>query len=514
MSGSQTYGGGNLQFTQTKDGPAGITVSSVSCATAGRQALAALPVGTHTLDGASCTATLAGAGASNYNPVIGGVPNGFSVNPPSVNVTVTGSHAYGTTSAFQQTNDAPAGITVDDAALTCAATTSGASIDSSLAAGSHTIDGTTCSGVALSGPASTNAVVNYVGGSYAVAQPPVTVTVTGSHAYGAPPAFQQTNDAPAGITVDDAAMTCAATTSGASIDSSLAAGSHTIDGTTCSGVALSGPASSNYRLVYVGGSYSVAQAPVTVTVTGSYAYGDTPTFHQTNDAPAGITIDDAALTCTKTTTGANIDSSLPAGSHTIDGASCSGVALSGPGSANHTLHYAGGGVTVAPRSITVHVTGTQPYGASPSFTPDYSSTGWAGSDGPSVVSGALTCSTDAGPTTPAGSSYAISNCSGLSATNYAIDYAYGPFTVTRISLTVAADAKTMTHGDPVPELDVTITGFVNGETLATAGVTGSPACSTTAISTSAGGNYPIECTVGTFRRSTTTSRPPTSCPRR
>ena len=60
-------------------------------------------------------------------------------------------------------------------------------------------------------------------------------------------------------------------------------------------------------------------------------------------------------------------------------------------------------------------------------------------------------------------------------------------TVTKAPLTVTADAKTKTFGQANPTLTTTMTGFVNGETLATSGVTGSPTVSTSAnASTPAG----------------------------
>ena len=48
----------------------------------------------------------------------------------------------------------------------------------------------------------------------------------------------------------------------------------------------------------------------------------------------------------------------------------------------------------------------------------------------------------------------------------------------------------------VPALTTTITGFVDGQTLSTSGVTGQPSCTTTATSTSAAGKYPIVCQAG------------------
>ena len=54
----------------------------------------------------------------------------------------------------------------------------------------------------------------------------------------------------------------------------------------------------------------------------------------------------------------------------------------------------------------------------------------------------------------------------------------------------------MTYADPVPQLTYQIAGFVNGETPATSGVTGTPARSTTATSSSGAANYAITVATG------------------
>jgi len=63
-------------------------------------------------------------------------------------------------------------------------------------------------------------------------------------------------------------------------------------------------------------------------------------------------------------------------------------------------------------------------------------------------------------------------------------------------LTVSADDFDMAHGDPVPGLTWSITGFVNGDT--TSVVQGAPALSTAATSDSAAGRYPISVAAGTL----------------
>ncbi|MBZ5520983.1 MAG: beta-propeller fold lactonase family protein, partial [Acidobacteriia bacterium] len=74
--------------------------------------------------------------------------------------------------------------------------------------------------------------------------------------------------------------------------------------------------------------------------------------------------------------------------------------------------------------------------------------------------------------------------------------AVGTLVVTKAQLTVAADNQSRLYGDPNPALTYTITGFVNGDTIAV--VSGTANCTTTATPTSPVGTYPITCTVGTL----------------
>ena len=114
----------------------------------------------------------------------------------------------------------------------------------------------------------------------------------------------------------------------------------------------------------------------------------------------------------------------------------------------------------------------------------------------SVLGSGLTCSAAVTASSPVGS-YA-SNCSGASDANYSITYQPGTVSVVPATLTVTANNVSKAFGANVPTLTATISGFVNGQTLATSGVTGQAACTTTATSTSPAGTYPITCTPGTL----------------
>jgi hypothetical protein len=152
---------------------------------------------------------------------------------------------------------------------------------------------------------------------------------------------------------------------------------------------------------------------------------------------------------------------------------------------NYTINYVAGSLSVTPASLTITADSkTRAYGqANPTLTASYS--GFVNGDTASVVSG-LVLSTTATMASGVGS-YPIT-ASGASAANYSVSYSNGTLTVTRAPLTVNADNKTKVYGSANPALTASYTGFVNGDTAATA-LTG--ALTTTATTGSPVGSYPI-----------------------
>jgi len=74
----------------------------------------------------------------------------------------------------------------------------------------------------------------------------------------------------------------------------------------------------------------------------------------------------------------------------------------------------------------------------------------------------------------------------------------GTLTVGKATVTVTADAASRAYGAANPAFTAAYSGFVNGDTLATSGVTGAPSLTTTATPASAMGGYPIVAAVGTL----------------
>ncbi len=71
-------------------------------------------------------------------------------------------------------------------------------------------------------------------------------------------------------------------------------------------------------------------------------------------------------------------------------------------------------------------------------------------------------------------------------------------TVNQATLTVTANSASRVYGNANPTFTITYSGFQNGETLATSGVTGSPSLTTTATPSSPAGSYAITATTGTL----------------
>jgi hypothetical protein len=255
------------------------------------------------------------------------------------------------------------------------------------------------------------------GAAYLYSAPTVTVDVSGSQTYGSSsPIFSYTDDAPSGLTVSGT-LTCTTVDGGTSIRASLAAGTHTLDGSSCSGLSLSGTDASAYSISYTGvtDGFVVSKANQTIT------------FTSTNPSP--VTVGGATYTPTATAT-----SGLTV-SFTIDGSSTSGacsisagvVSFAGAGTCVVDANQAGNTnwnaapqvqqsvtVTVSKANQTITFTSTNPSpvtvggatytptatatsGLTVSFTIDGSSTSGACSISAGVVSfaGAGTCVVDA-----------------------------------------------------------------------------------------------------------------------
>jgi hypothetical protein len=129
----------------------------------------------------------------------------------------------------------------------------------------------------------------------------------------------------------------------------------------------------------------------------------------------------------------------------------------------------------------------------PPLTVHYS--GFVNGEDANVLGGSLSLSTMATTGSPVGS-YPIT-ASGLTSSNYAVTFVNGKLMVTKGVLTITADNKPRIYNTVNPPLTFKPSGFVNGDTAATA-FTGTPTLATTAQTSSSVGAYPITATIGTL----------------
>ena len=164
-----------------------------------------------------------------------------------------------------------------------------------------------------------------------------------------------------------------------------------------------------------------------------------------------------------------------------------------------------GSLTITKAHLTVIADDqARPYGATnPTLTARISGFVNGETLGTSGVSGTASVTTTAVANSGvAGSPYAITPAVGsLAAANYDFTiFTPGSLTITKAHLTVTADNQARAYGAANPTLTATISGFVNGETLGTSGVTGTASVTTTAVASSgvAGSPYAITPAAGSL----------------
>lgn len=160
-----------------------------------------------------------------------------------------------------------------------------------------------------------------------------------------------------------------------------------------------------------------------------------------------------------------------------------------------------GVVTVAKATLAIHAHNVNTtYGQAPPKPTAYDLVGFVNGDTASVVSGAPLLTTAVTSTTPVGFYQIGVHIGTLTAANYTfstISNGMGSVGVYKANLNLTANNLTMTQGSAVPPLTYTISGFVNGDTVASA-VTGSPVLTTAVTSATKPGRYYIIPSNGTL----------------
>jgi len=235
-------------------------------------------------------------------------------------------------------------------------------------------------------------------------------------------------------------------------------------------ITASGASSANYAISYLQGTLTVNSVPITFTPIASKVYGDA-------DFTPGAT---SAATITYTSSNTAV-ATIVGGNIRVVGVGTSTITSSnGSSTQSQTLTVTAAPLTIAANSV------SKTYGsANPALGVTYA--GFVNGDTQSALSTLPTVITIATVSSPAGS-YPVT-ASGAVAPKYTISYTQGALMVGKAILTITADNKTKQAGTINPALTLSYAGFVNGDTQAS--LTTQPTVSTTAVTASPVGNYPI-----------------------
>jgi hypothetical protein len=193
-------------------------------------------------------------------------------------------------------------------------------------------------------------------------------------------------------------------------------------------------------------------------------------------------------------------------SHSRDAGTYAGAITCQPGSLsapNYTFVSGNpAGLRIDPAVVHVDAnSASKTYGdTDPTATATLRASDFQYSDTASVASGQASCQL-ASHSQNAGTDSGAVTCQpgSLSAPNYTfVAGTAADLTINQAPLTVTADNQTKLFGAALPAMTTTISGFVLGQSRANSGVSGSPACVTTAVVASPGGTYPITCTLGSL----------------
>ncbi len=351
-----------------------------------------------------------------------------------------------------------------------------------------TVNGDSVSGVTLSSP---GAVGSATVGTYALSASNATGLGLSNYTI-------VYNNAPVGLTVDPATLTIIAgnnsktygttaslgttaytenglvTADGDSISSvtfsSLGSGVSAGVGNYALSAAVTGQRLSNYNITYINGALTVDPATLTITATNqSKTYGQTANLGTTAFTETGLVTanGDSINGVTLASPGVAATATVAGGPYAIVGSNAQGAGLR-----NYTITYSNGALTVSPATLTYTAnSASMIYGGStPSLTGNV--TGFVnGETLVTATTGALGFGSPANATSNVGG-YAITG-TGLTANNgnYVFVQASGnsaALTVNPATLTYVANAAGMTYGGSTPALTGSVTGFVNGQTLASA----------------------------------------------
>lgn len=417
-------------------------------------ALKASPVGAYPI-------TVTGATAANY--AITQAPGVLSVTPVSLTITaanktkVYGNAVPALTATYSGFVNGDSAATLDTPVTLTATALTNSSV------GSYPI--------VASGASDANYVINCVNGTLTVTPRPLTIAAQNkTMTYGA---------ALPALTAAYSGLAPGETAADVDVPPALSTAAISGSGVGTYPITISGASDPNYTIILVNGTLTVNQASLTVrAVNKSKTYGAVvPALSYT--ATGFVNGDTEASLDTPVTISTTGTANSPVGTYPI--------VVGGASDANYKVTFANGTLTVSKATLTISADSkSKVYGASlPALT--YAITGFVLGEAEANLATPVATSTTGTATSSAGT-YPI-NVSGASSANYTITFKSGTLTVSKAPLTITADSKTKKQGTANPPFTASYSGFVNGDTAAS--LTTLVSFSTTAITSSKVGNYPI-----------------------
>ncbi len=165
--------------------------------------------------------------------------------------------------------------------------------------------------------------------------------------------------------------------------------------------------------------------------------------------------------------------------------------VTGANLANYTVIYVSGTLTVTKAALTVTAAdATRIYGAA---NPGFTASVTGALNGDTFTSSGSTVAT---LSSSVGTYPIVPLATGANLGSYDVLYINGTLTVAKAVLTVTPNNQSIVAGSTLPTLTATMTGFVNADGPSV--VTGLPALTTTATTSSPAGFYPITAALGTL----------------
>ena len=237
-------------------------------------------------------------------------------------------------------------------------------------------------------------------------------------------------------------------------------------------------AGTNYNLAFVGANFAIIPKAVSVTANAAVKiYGDPDPAFGYSFSPVLLGSDSFGGALAR------------APGESVGGYAITQGTLSA--GANYSLAFVGANFAIAPKavSVTANAAGKVYGDPDPAFSYSFSPA-LVGKDS---FGGALARA----PGESVGN-YAIAQGTLSAGANYVLALTGGALAITPKAVSVTADDKTRAWDTPNPPLTVSLTGFVRGEDLTSAGISGAPLLTTAADAASPVGTYPIIVGVGSL----------------